>query len=615
MVARVLARSGHYEVLVLEKGPNYFSGLGDPAVRVSNLWSNDELAYQVRPSPIDQDPVLEPRTFRPSRAAGPRTHVGDVDNLPVTVGGATVHWNAMARRFREVDFAANSLLGGTSDRPAIAGTSYSDWPIAYRHLEPFYGLAEELLGVQGPARRGARGVVLNPNPLESWRSTPFPMPPGVPMYSNLIVADALERLGYHPVPAPVAVNSRPYRGRPACVDCAYCISYGCPINAKGGAIWILNDALASGRVELRSGSNVVHVEISSRRDRHGRARAEAVTYLDHDGHAHTEPADLVVLANSPIEAVRISIASGVGNGGDGGPDPRSAVPGTLEPSGLLGHNLMLHYPTVVGAILDRPLHAARGRNSTHSFDDFAGSGPSPAGFDAHLPRGGTVQMGAPGFPVREALVFPPTVYGQSHKDYMKQGLSLKSGISLALVGEDMPQQSNYVDLDPEVVDVFGQRVPRITYSNHSYELSASAFYAPKLLEIVEAIGGPGSAYPVASQGGGFLFPNSPVPEFKHIMGTHRMGTDPSASVTNPYGRYWAFSNLYHAGAGLFVTAPGFNPTLTIWALSYWLAAGILTGAAAADSFGDGSIDEHWPGLLEVVRRLDPNTMISRVLPT
>jgi hypothetical protein len=34
--------------------------------------------------------------------------------------------------------------------------------------------------------------------------------------------------------------------------------------------------------------------------------------------------------------------------------------------------------------------------------------------------------------------------------------------------EDAPQLSNRVDLDPEVRDVFGLPVPRITYANHSF---------------------------------------------------------------------------------------------------------------------------------------------------
>lgn len=613
-VARLLARSGDYEVLVLEKGQNFFTGLGGPTPTVTNTWANDELGYQIRPSPIDQDPVLEPRAFRPSPAHGARTFVGDVDDLPVTVGGGTVHADAKARRLREVDFVANTLLGGSAGKPAIGGTTYADWPMTYGHLEPFYAVIEEVVGIQGPAHRDGAGRVVNPNPNESWRSTPFPMPPGVAMYSNLIQADALRRLGYHPAPVPTWINSRPYRGRQACVDCAYCIGYGCPINAKGGGVWQLNDALVSGRARLQAGANAIRIELANHRDPGGKAVIDGVTWVDAEGARRTERADLVVLANSPIEATRLSLASGIGHARPDEASLLSPRPGPYEPSGLLGRNLMLHLPTVVATVLNADVHPWRGRNSTHTFDDFAGSGPSPAGFDPSVLRAGITECGGGLYPVAEALLAAPGLYGEAHKSFMRSGLPMRRGISFTLQGEDMPQLTNFVDLDPEIVDVWGQPVPRITYSNHPYELEAAAHYSPKLVEIMEAVGGPGSQYPeVRSLGARVIPPSSSVPSDKHIMGTHRMALDPGEGPCTPYGRYWDFANLFHTGGGLFVTAPGFNPTVTIWALSYWVGAAICTGLAATDTFSPATVGEHWPELLRVIERSDPHTMIARLL--
>ncbi|MHB8671290.1 MAG: NAD(P)-binding protein, partial [Acidimicrobiales bacterium] len=234
-IARLLARSGDFEVVVLEKGRNHLIGLGGVTAQVSSEYANDELGYESRLSPIEQDPLLEPRSFRTSPGTD-RTFVGRVNNLPTTVGGGTTHYDAKARRFREVDFNTNSLMGGTPDKPAIPGTTYADWPMQYRHLEPFYAVMEEIVGVQGPARRAKNGRVLNPNPYESYRSTPYPMPPGVGQLNSILPAESARRLGYHPAAVPTSVNSRPYRDRPACVDCAFCLHYGCPINAKGGGV-------------------------------------------------------------------------------------------------------------------------------------------------------------------------------------------------------------------------------------------------------------------------------------------------------------------------------------------------------------------------------------------
>ncbi|MBV8162014.1 MAG: GMC family oxidoreductase, partial [Acidimicrobiia bacterium] len=261
-VARLLAKSGKYTVIVLEKGRNYWTGLGnsDPS-KVTNIYANDELSYESNTSPFDQDPFLEPRSFRTDPTAGDRTFVGDVNDLPTTVGGAYTHADVKARRFREVDFVTNSLInagsGNAAGTPAIPNTTYTDWPFTYHHLEPFYAVSEEVVGIQGPAHRGPSGKIVNPNPYESPRSTPFVMPPGVPQLNSLLLADAAKRLGYFPAAVPTAVLSRPYRGRPPCVDCGFCLDFGCPNNAKSGGIWQLNDALAAGNTTLISEANVV----------------------------------------------------------------------------------------------------------------------------------------------------------------------------------------------------------------------------------------------------------------------------------------------------------------------------------------------------------------------
>src|SRR5579875_1807433 len=369
--ARVLARSGAWDVVVLEKGRNLFSGLGSGAV--SSVFANDEVGYRARTAPFMQDPLLEPRTFRPDPSAGARSHVGAVQFLPTTVGGGTVHYDAKLRRFREVDFMANSLLGGR---------------------------------------------VSNPNPYESWRSTPFPMAPGVDMLSGLLVADSARRLGYTPAAVPTGVNSRPYRGRPACVDCGFCIHYGCAINARSAGVWPLHDALATGRARLISEANVVGVEFVN--DGKGRFRATGVVYIDADGRTRGLGGDLVVLANTPIEATRVTLGSGISLP----PDERQVAalrPSPSEPSGLLGRNLMFNFQTIAIAVVDRDIHPGRGRLSTHTVDAFVGSGPSADGFDPGVLRGGVVEVGGHYDPVTAAGALPGRMFGRPHKRYMEVG--------------------------------------------------------------------------------------------------------------------------------------------------------------------------------------------------
>ncbi|HET6963641.1 MAG TPA: GMC family oxidoreductase [Acidimicrobiales bacterium] len=635
-VARVLARSGAYEVWVLEKGGNFFRNLGGDNSAVTNLFSNDEVGWESRTAPINQDPLLEPRSFRADTGAGDRSFVGDVNDLPTTVGGATVHYDAKARRYREVDFITNSLMGGTADKPAIPGTTYADWPMTYDQLEPFYAVTEEVIGVQGPARRSG-GKVVNPNPYESYRSTPFPMPPGVDQLNSLLPAEAARRLGYSPAPVPTSVLSRPYRGRPACNDCGYCLNYGCTTGAKSSGIWPLNDALASGRAHLISGANVVEILYDPPARPGGRYVAQGVRYLDPEGGSHTIKGDLVVLANTPVEASRLSFLSGIGRARPDESNIGSAQPTATEPSGLLGRNLMFHLQTAVVTIVNQPIHSFRGRTSTQTLDAFAGSGPTPAQFDPTVPRAGLLEIGGNLNPVGQAEYFASFLSGQAHKELMALGPFVDHLTTFTMQGEDMPQITNYVDLDPAIVDVWGQPVPRITYKSHPYEIAASAYYQPKMVEIMENIGGPGSAYPsvrplmvlpispaqpsvLPGQAGAAIQENllgatpiNDIPASAHIMGTHRMALDPGHGPCDPYGRYWAFDNLYYTGGGLQPTAPGFNVTLTFWALSYWMACAIVSGVGGRDSYTAADVRSGVDRLLRVLQAIDPDTMIARAL--
>ena len=53
----------------------------------------------------------------------------------------------------------------------------------------------------------------------------------------------------------------------------------------------------------------------------------------------------------------------------------------------------------------------------------------------------------------------------------------------------------------------------------------------------------------------------------HQIGTHRMGTDPRASVVDVNLRAHDVDNLYLVGSGCFVTVTASPPTLTIAALA------------------------------------------------
>ena len=62
------------------------------------------------------------------------------------------------------------------------------------------------------------------------------------------------------------------------------------------------------------------------------------------------------------------------------------------------------------------------------------------------------------------------------------------------------------------------------------------------------------------------------------MGTARMGTNPATSVVSPEQRLWDVDNVLVCDSSVFVTAAGYNPTLTLSALAH-RAATLLAGTA------------------------------------
>ena len=527
-VADVLTRRG-LSVVIVEKGRNHLIDLRDPR-RLLGHFSNDEIKFVHRHF-LGPDPVTEPRTFRSSADDGDRTHVGEVNSIPSTVGGGGTHADGKVPRFRSDDFALLSLLG------PVEGAAVADWPLGYDELEPFYAEAERSVGVAGDAAA---------NPFASWRSGPYPMPPGPPMYGALVSSAAAEEAGLHPYAAPTAANSAPYDGRPACNNCGFCAFFGCPIHAKGDPVAMLQRALLSGRAELLA------EHFASRIVTDGR-RATGVEVLTPDGERRTIGARTVVLAAGAVETPRLLLLSGFEHP-------------------LIGRHLMVHFQTLAVGVMSQEMHAERGRAVTHVHDDavLVDDEARQAARQAGLPwlRGGMVEHGGTGLPIMEAKIYP---WGKAHNGLMRSSPMRRHLWAFTMQGEDLPQVTNRVDLDPAVRDVRGFPVARITYRPHRHELVASEHHGRRLLQVLELMGAgwkrvitsPATEEAVRESGGGL----SMVPASRHVMGTTRAGDDPDSSVVDAYGRMHGVENVVVADSSVFVTSAGYGPTLTLVALA------------------------------------------------
>lgn len=544
--AHVLTQSG-LDVLVLEAGNSSFLGLDDPRPGMPvPLFGSDELKLSERYF-AKQDPLLEPRTFRSSEAVAALANP-DVNNLGRTVGGAWVHADMKIPRFNAVDFRLASALADAGRQ--FPGANFADWPLDYAELQPWYTLAEEL--------SGAAGVASGPgsDPFASPRSAPYPLPPHNRMYVDLVLANGAAARGYHPNIYPAAINSRSFDGRPACVNCGFCSGYGCPNNSKGsGAVTTLRRALLSGRCQLRYNCFVTRLIASG-------GTVSAVEYIDDAGDRLTVSAERYVLAASPIEDARLCFLSDPGG------------PGLGNGSGLVGRNLMFHLQTIAVGFFRQRLHGDRGQSVTGGYSDFRGVEPGGEVLAADgRPLGGVIEFGTNSEAVFEGKTYVTELLtlaqqaGVSLKQLMLES-PLRDRLAVQIMqAEDAPQLSNRVDLDPAVTDVYGLPVPRVTYANHAFELEASAYYGPRMVDVMGAAGAQMA----------FIGPLDRLGT-RHVMGTLRMGSDPATSVCDAFGRFHEIDNLFCADGGVFVTSSGYNPTLTIIALAMRMANEITAGS-------------------------------------
>ena len=528
-VADLLTAHG-WSVIVLEKGANHLLELEAPYGPLGHS-ANDELK-SVHRHLLGPDPLVEPRTFRRAESDGDHLLVGHVNSLPSTVGGGGFHADAKLPRFREEDFRVRSTLG------PVEGADVVDWPLAYDDLEPYYAEAERLVGVAGEET----------NPFAAWRSGPFPMPPGPDMYGAVLSMAAAERAGLHPYRCPSGVNSVPYDGRPACNNCGFCGQYGCPIEAKGDPVALLRRALRTGRCQIRPQSYVVAVTV----DADGR-RATGVRYLGGDRLEHEVRTRHVVLAAGAFETPRLLLRQQIANS-----------------SGLVGRNLMYHLQTLSVGAFPMRLHAMRGRCVTGAHDDHivGDRASASAARAADLPwiRGGLVEHGGAAQPVREAQIYGP---GPHHGAAMRDSSLGDRLWVFTMQGEDLAQPGNRIDLDPTVRDAFGVPAGRVTYAPHRHELVASAHVAPILEGVLRDAGAEWSVTSTSPpiHGEGDVSPLGIAPASYHIMGTTRMGDDPTRSVVDPEGRLWDIDNVLVVDSSVFPTSAGYNPTLTIMALA------------------------------------------------
>lgn len=520
--AKVLAEGG-MKVVCLERGPWV----------KPDEFSADELAnfnrYLIWP-----DPKLHPRTYRSTPDA--QAEIKDFCPVPSMVGGGTVHWSAWVPRMTLSDFRQHSLHGD------VEGASLADWPIDYENLEPYYDKVEWTLGVAGVA--GA-------NRYEAPRRRGYPMKPLPRSRYGKLFRETCNRLGINTFPMPQAICSRPFRGRPASMITGYDQQYGDPTGARASTLTTyVPDALSTGNFELRPDCYAREVLV----DRCGRAKG--VLYMDADGDEVVQEAEAVILACGAMESARLMLLStsnlfpdGIANG-----------------SGLVGRNLTLHEYTFAIGLFDRedePIYGWAGAYEGGGSAEFYESDESRG----HI-LGCLISATGLGQPINFTYPGRP-MWGQQAKeadrDYFNH--SMKVGVLV----QDLPQESNGVDLDENVKDAWGVPALRVTHRAHPNDIALARWTVDRATEILEAANA-SKVFPV--------YVDRISGNCAHQHGTARMGVDPGRSVLNRWCRTHEVPNLYVFDGSPFPTSTGANPTLTIMANAWRCAERILATRGA-----------------------------------
>lgn len=524
ILAKELSVNG-FQVVVLEQGP----------FRTAEDFTHDDLSVFIFGELTGGGNENHQQTFRHDEAeVAELAQQRPPAQYAQTVGGSSVHFTGNFWRMRELDFNERSLLG------PISGTNFADWPISYAELEPYYSRVDWEIGISGA-----------PGKNDSFRSRPFPAPPFPIKSSGVLMERGAKKMGFDVQVEPHAILSQTLNGRPACINCGFCMGFGCEVNAKSSTLAaMIPDAIASGNCEIRAECAVY--EIGTNDD----GRADEVFYIDPEGNQRSQKAKSVIVSANGAETPRLLLNSANAVNPDG----------LANSSGFVGRNLMYNTHANVSSVFEEQLNDYKGVQVSRMVHHFYESDPA---------RG---YYGGGGIDARPFVAAAPLLYslmggrpgGQSWGTEFKANLEhdFTRTMYMFVGATSLAQDRNNVTIDPTHKDKWGRPSLRITYRDHDDDRAIAHFLQDRAAEICDAAGATDVwKLPVEYQTGG-----------PHLLGTCRMGDDPATSVVDKYHRSHDVPNLFICDGSSMVTSGRGQPTMTIMAMAFRASEHIIAAA-------------------------------------
>ena len=435
-------------------------------------------------------------------------------------GGKANFWGRSSARFGEIDFKAASQDGFDVD-----------WPVSYEEMAPYYSRVEKWIGVASTVQNRPS------NPDGEY------LPPVKLRCIDRILQKGAEKLGVPYVEDRIAQLTVPHNGHPACHYCANCSS-GCDTGSFFSPPWFtLPDAEKTGNFELRTNAIAKNVLVDDN------GRAKGVAYVDRNTRQEVEVyGKTVVLAASCLETAKIMLNS----------KSRHWPTGIANSSGELGRNLCDHlYATSAYGYLPQLL----GQPSLP--DNISASTVvwMPRWQNLKDPRQEKFIRGYSVYPGGGCGEFPYYYrriegFGSHFKRDIKR--YYPTPVSFTIQAPSLPNKNNYLDIDPEVKDIFGIPVLRFHFQWGTNELLMWEHSKQICAEVLRTAGG--------ELLGAGEHPETPGYS-QHETGPCRFGNDPKKFVTNRYGQCHDVSNLYICDASIFPYCTDKTTTLSILAFT------------------------------------------------
>ena len=530
VVARELSRAG-FSVLVLEQGPRF----------TEKDFHHDEVEV-LQNNKLTNNHKTQPNTWR--KTEKDKAIVRPSVQYGRAVGGGSLHFTANFWRFHEIDFKERSKVG------AIEGADFADWPITYQDLEPYYSMVEWEVGVSGQA-----GV----SPFDPPRTRGYPVPPLPIKSTGVLMERGAKKLGWTAFPAPMAILSRPYKGRSGCAACGFCMGFGCEVRAKSSTlVTMIPEAEATGKCEIRPNCYVRKVEINDK------GRVTGVIYFDKDKNEVFQRAKVVVLSANGAETAKLLLMS----------KSNRFPQGLANSSGAVGRHLMYNGGGVAMGRFEHEVNAYKGAEVSRIVHDMYELDPAKVGFHG----GGGLDFRFGWTPIQYALVGQPPdgpTWGSAYKKDLHDWFTRT--VSCFWHSTSLPVPTNRIELDDEVKDAWGLPAIRLTFNNHPNDRKVFQWFNERSVELLDAAGSLKSWHFPVGEDDGVGGP--------HLLGTCRMGNDPSSSVVNKSHRAHDVPNLFLVDGSSFVTGGRGQPTMTIMALAFRAAAEMTRMAKAGELAG------------------------------